>query len=235
MKNIILYTWTLFAFLNYTVLMSQILAVDYQETMLMPEELLQAGIPAEQLLLLKSGFSNHVMQYTLRVDGNCFNYKFDTLLRMSPDGEAMSVTPMNFYTNTQKIYKRPARAKEAVYLAIATHLPTDWDIVLDQQRTILGYASYAATSKLDPTITAWFSTDIPVAAGPGPYGGLPGLILEIEGKHKRWVATRVTRSSKATADKSTASDCNIDKASTVDKTTWTRWLAKYRDDFLVRQ
>lgn len=32
---------------------------------------------------------------------------------------------------------------------------------------------------MEDTITAWFSPDIPVSQGPGPYWGLPGLIMEV--------------------------------------------------------
>ncbi len=32
----------------------------------------------------------------------------------------------------------------------------------------------------DPTITAWYTPDIPVSNGPGEYHGLPGLIIEVQ-------------------------------------------------------
>ena len=32
----------------------------------------------------------------------------------------------------------------------------------------------------DPTITAWYTPDIPVSNGPGEYHGLPGLIVEVQ-------------------------------------------------------
>jgi len=32
----------------------------------------------------------------------------------------------------------------------------------------------------DPTITAWYTPDVPVSNGPGEYHGLPGLIVEVQ-------------------------------------------------------
>lgn len=37
------------------------------------------------------------------------------------------------------------------------------------------------------SVTAWFTTDIPVAVGPETYGQLPGLVLELETNHGRTV------------------------------------------------
>jgi len=47
-----------------------------------------------------------------------------------------------------------------------------------EQSEYMGYAVQKATAVQDSTtIEAWFSPDIPVSAGPGLYGGLPGMIL----------------------------------------------------------
>ncbi len=48
----------------------------------------------------------------------------------------------------------------------------------DERSEFLGYLSQKATAVRDSTtIEAWFTPEIPVPAGPGRYGGLPGLIL----------------------------------------------------------
>lgn len=55
-----------------------------------------------------------------------------------------------------------------------------WKISAEKKQ-ILGYSCQKAvlqdTSK---TVTAWFTTDIPVSAGPAVYGQLPGMILELD-------------------------------------------------------
>jgi GLPGLI family protein len=48
-------------------------------------------------------------------------------------------------------------------------------------RTILGYnCQEAVRQDKDKKISVWFSPSIPVAAGPGGYSGLPGLVLHVD-------------------------------------------------------
>ena len=47
-----------------------------------------------------------------------------------------------------------------------------------EQREFMGHMVQKATTEDDgAAIEAWFTPEIPVPAGPGPYGGLPGAIL----------------------------------------------------------
>jgi hypothetical protein len=49
-----------------------------------------------------------------------------------------------------------------------------------EQATFMGHPVLQAKAKRDSTtLEAWFTPDIPVSAGPGQYGGLPGLILTL--------------------------------------------------------
>jgi GLPGLI family protein len=55
-----------------------------------------------------------------------------------------------------------------------------WKIT-GKMKKVMDYVCMGAELKEgDDTITAWFSSEIPVSAGPGIYRGLPGLILGIE-------------------------------------------------------
>lgn len=50
----------------------------------------------------------------------------------------------------------------------------------NEERLYLGYRAMKATAEFDSAyIEAWFTPEIPVPAGPGMYGGLPGLILMV--------------------------------------------------------
>ena len=63
-----------------------------------------------------------------------------------------------------------------------------------EQREFLGYMVQKATAVHDGAeIEAWFTPQIPVQAGPGEYGGLPGLILvlSLDGGHLLYSATEV--------------------------------------------
>lgn len=63
---------------------------------------------------------------------------------------------------------------------IAGPRPTyEWKLS-SEQRGFLGYTVQKATAVHEgSTIEAWFTPEIPVAAGPGPFGGLPGMILVV--------------------------------------------------------
>jgi len=53
----------------------------------------------------------------------------------------------------------------------------EWRLVAEQNQ-FMGYmVQKAETEHEGKTIEAWFTPQVPVSAGPGPYGGLPGLIL----------------------------------------------------------
>lgn len=59
---------------------------------------------------------------------------------------------------------------------------TRWKI-LNEIKEIAGYLCMKAETKneeKDQTIHAWFTSDIPFSGGPEGYGGLPGMILEID-------------------------------------------------------
>jgi GLPGLI family protein len=52
-----------------------------------------------------------------------------------------------------------------------------WQLSADQ-RELLGFVVQKATATHEGSeIEAWFTMQVPVEAGPGPFGGLPGLIL----------------------------------------------------------
>ena len=63
-----------------------------------------------------------------------------------------------------------------------------------EQADHLGYMVIKATAEHDGTaIEAWFTPQIPVAGGPGRYGGLPGMILvvSVDHGHTKYFATEI--------------------------------------------
>ncbi len=72
------------------------------------------------------------------------------------------------------------------YLVSDSLLKYDWRIEKDTKE-ILGYSVRKATAVLEENVngadivmTAWYASKLPYAIGPELYGGLPGLILELE-------------------------------------------------------
>lgn len=50
-----------------------------------------------------------------------------------------------------------------------------------ESKKIMDYNCTKATAEIDDRmIEAWFTTELPIASGPGSYFGLPGMILEIQ-------------------------------------------------------
>jgi hypothetical protein len=65
----------------------------------------------------------------------------------------------------------------------------------NEQAEFLGYMVQKAVAVQDSsTIEAWFTPQIPVMGGPGPYGGLPGmiLVLSVDGGKTQYSATGVS-------------------------------------------
>ncbi|CAI8264544.1 MAG: Uncharacterised protein [Bacteroidota bacterium] len=50
--------------------------------------------------------------------------------------------------------------------------------------------------KIEVTVSAWFTPDIPISAGPDSYFGLPGLVLMVQDNNKVLVCTEVQMNSK---------------------------------------
>ena len=69
----------------------------------------------------------------------------------------------------------------------------EWRLTSEQAEH-LGYMVIKATAEHDSTsIEAWFTPEIPVGGGPGPYGGLPGMILvvSVDDGYTKYFATEV--------------------------------------------
>ena len=82
---------------------------------------------------------------------------------------------------------------DRTFLIPGTRPTYSWSLG-SEQREFLGYVVQKATAELDgSTIEAWFTMEIPVQAGPGPFGGLPGVILlvSVDDGHTVYAATEV--------------------------------------------
>ena len=77
------------------------------------------------------------------------------------------------------------------FLITGTPEPLAWGLT-NERSEFLGYLCQKAIATRDSTtIEAWFTPEIPVPAGPGHYGGLPGLILVVnENDGKRSIVAK---------------------------------------------
>lgn len=68
----------------------------------------------------------------------------------------------------------------------------EWKIT-GKQKMILGFPCQEALAAIDSmSYTAWFTTAIPVSAGPNYFSGLPGLVLAVESEHLSITAKNVS-------------------------------------------
>lgn len=68
-----------------------------------------------------------------------------------------------------------------------------WKLEDGETKTILGYTCKKATGKSErgSDVIAWYTEEIPVAAGPEQFNGLPGMILSIDANKGEFVFTAV--------------------------------------------
>ena len=96
--------------------------------------------------------------------------------RVSEGEEHVDTTYVSFSDGT---YMESRAIGEDVYLVRGHKLALPWRLE-GEERVYLGLRAVRAIAAVDSaTVEAWFSPEIPVSAGPGLYGGLPGLILMV--------------------------------------------------------
>lgn len=83
--------------------------------------------------------------------------------------------------NTQKAVEI-RELMEELYLVEDSIHSLKWKLEEGETKTILGYSCKKATGKTErgSDIVAWYSEEIPVAAGPEQFNSLPGMILGID-------------------------------------------------------
>jgi GLPGLI family protein len=67
----------------------------------------------------------------------------------------------------------------------------NWKLIDGETKTILGHVCKKATGKSERglDLVAWYTDDITLTSGPGPFSGLPGLILGMDMNESEFVYT----------------------------------------------
>lgn len=173
--------------------------VRYEETVK-----LEIKLPPEMKHLEQQIPSQHTTARLLFFDESA------SLMKTAPAPEAKQ---LEAETSGMRFRMMASRADEETYTAFDTGLRVEkrdflgrtflvkdetpavaWRLT-GEQSTFLGYQCQKAVARRDTVaVEAWFTPEIPVPAGPGIYGGLPGLILVLtEGEGRRtFVAKEVT-------------------------------------------
>ncbi len=79
------------------------------------------------------------------------------------------------------------------YLISDTIPKIKWDLY-EEEKSVLNYTCKKATCTYNnKSYLAWYTRDIPLSFGPGLFGGLPGLILELESTKSITTASSITK------------------------------------------
>lgn len=120
--------------------------------------------------------------------------EFKLIKNMALDGENLEIAILDsrarkeIYIFKNKIYHNNSNGlfKENEFLIIDP-LNQNW-VYTNESKIIDGYTCYKATNEyivdngkiFKHPVIAWFCPQIPISIGPRGYGGLPGLILELQ-------------------------------------------------------
>ncbi len=121
-------------------------------------------------------------------------HAFGMRMRMfgGPGGTVQTVVSA-YHDNTAGTFAETREFMGRTFLIRGETPAYEWRLVAEQSE-FLGYMVQKAIATQDSTtIEAWFTPEIPVSAGPGPYGGLPGMILvvSVDGGKELYSATEV--------------------------------------------
>jgi GLPGLI family protein len=201
--------------------------VTYEQKLLM-NEALESALSLEQISKMSKGFGDNIFRYKLEIGEGVSKYTFSEK-RTTGAHAPLRLTTMDFFQTDTIVIKAPSRSKENKYKRLAPYRLSDWSIQKENTeiKSILGYRVICAQLKQDPTIKAWFSPQIPVKTGPDRFGGLPGLILKVEGNHKSWEAVAIEQLKTSEHQIAFPSGYTI-----LEEEAWDKWLNKNRSEFL---
>ena len=150
----------------------------------------------------KTALEINDMGYELRYNAKV-SY-FEELPRVPHDdfmgriASAIAYSDMPWYQDSRsKNALRNKKIKDSMYIVDHSVRMGGWTLH-NESKEIDGYLCYKATkhhvqyyTEIEFTIEAWYTPEIPFPYGPAGFGGLPGLILQLERSHVIYVADRL--------------------------------------------
>lgn len=136
--------------------------------------------------ILEMMVSGTTTDYRLVSDGTTSSFtKVTKEDQLENDAPKIVILSNDYADEETSYYKHFSSHKmtEAIDFLMKTYIISDtlgnlsWKLH-NEEKEILGQKCYRAT--LGDSITAWYCMNIPISDGPGPYHGLPGLILDVE-------------------------------------------------------
>lgn len=179
-------------------------SIDYKQ--ITGQEVINQRVSKEYALIKdfteKYQEATHRISYTLNFNAN-ESYFFANKILLANDVNFNAAATagrgkLKYYHNTITNESREYYDMPRTGIVIVNN-QTIYEWTLTKEIKIIDkYKCFKATSplyykdkKLDTFITAWFTPDIPVQHGPIGYGGLPGLILELQNDRTTFFVTKI--------------------------------------------
>ena len=110
-------------------------------------------------------------------DGHAHTEDFANRIMMSSPMRSAQETLLGAYSNNDGTLVEEFEFMGRLFRITGIRPAYEWRLVAEQSE-FMGYTVQKAETDYDgKTIEAWFAPQVPVSAGPGQFGGLPGLIL----------------------------------------------------------
>lgn len=164
-----------------TTAVAQDLKVTYHRTINEPVDL--TGVDAKNRALIEKALANDtnkVYVFELLIGGGKSKYHFQGYLNPKPGSSFYSHTYYKRLGSNEVIADSPMLKKgEGLKSSLSDH---QWAFH-DETKFVLGYlCRKATTSEGTLNYTVWYAESLPYPDGPDNFGGLPGLILQMERK-----------------------------------------------------
>ncbi len=181
---------TLFFLLMCIHVFAQNIECKYTSTTVIPEDVKNIEDANIRNIVINQ-LSNKKKTFSLKVSNG--KYLFEAISNEQNNGTVMQIggsSSIYMDMNTKTSISQE-NILDRTFLIKETVKTYDWNITTENKE-IINKKCTKATLKENPTIVAWFTSEIPVSFGPMGYYGLPGLILQLETPSKNYIIQEIS-------------------------------------------
>lgn len=181
---------TLFFLLMCIHVFAQNIECKYTSTTVIPEDVKNIEDANIRNIVINQ-LSNKKKTFSLKVSNG--KYLFEAISNEQNNGTVMQIggsSSIYMDMNTKTSISQE-NILDRTFLIKETLKTYDWNITTENKE-IINKKCTKATLKENPTIVAWFTSEIPVSFGPMGYYGLPGLILQLETPSKNYIIQEIS-------------------------------------------
>ncbi len=200
---------TLFFLLMCIHVFAQNIECKYTSTTVIPEDVKNIEDANIRNMVINQ-LSNKKETFSLKVSNG--KYLFEAISNEQNNGTVMQIGGSSaiYMDMDTKTSVSQENILDRTFLIKETIKTYDWNITTENKE-IINKKCTKATLKENPTIVAWFTSEIPVSFGPMGYYGLPGLILQLETPSKNYIIQEISVSKENISIKAPDKDKEISR------------------------